>query len=80
MSSALSEHQVKTGHRVNATKTIKDEVRVIDRQAKDYTRKVAEAINIKMKNASLNRNDGLEIPNLYFPLLREKKMGGGARD
>ena len=77
MSSALSQHQESTGHRVSATKPLIDSVKVIDREPRPLHRKICEAIHINTSGATLNRNDGYELPALYLPLLREE---GGRGD
>mgnify|MGYP001824971233 CR=1 FL=1 len=76
MSSALSQHQETTGHLVSATKPILDQTKVLEREPRHMHRKVCEAIHIKTSGATLNRNDGLDLPDLYLPLLREEVEGG----
>ena len=69
MKSALSQHQVKTGHLVSPGGPLSPVV--IDRDIRRPYRKVKEAIHIKLENATLNRNDGHELPAMYLPLLRK---------
>ena len=76
MSSALSQHQELTGHLVSATKPILETTKVLEREPRSLHRKVCEAIHIKTSGASLNRNDGYDLPDLYLPLLREEAKGG----
>ena len=73
--SVLSQHQEKTGHVVQ-TKPFLDHMKIIEKEPREPHRKVLEAINIRLKGASLNRNEGVEIPDAYIPLLKEE---GGAR-
>ena len=73
--SALSQHQETTGHVVHTPPLI-EHIRIIEKEPRDLHRKVLEAINIKLKGAGLNRNDGIELPDVYLPLLKEE---GGAR-
>ena len=74
-SSAISQHQETTGHLVSGTKPILDTTKVLEREPRSLHRKVCEAIHIKTSGASLNRNDGYDLPDLYLPLLREEGRG-----
>ena len=78
MSSALSQHQETTGHRVSATKPIIENIQVLEREPRNLHRKICESIHIKTSGATLNRSDGYELPNIYLPLLREE-VGRGDR-
>ena len=69
LKSALSQHQLETGHRVNF-----EEVKVIQQVAFLKNRKVAEAIHIRTQKPALNRDQGYELPRIYDQILR-----GGAR-
>ena len=68
---ALSQHQETTGHVVHTPPLI-DHIRIIEKEPRDLHRKVLEAINIKLKGARLNRTDGVELPDVYLPLLKEE--------
>ena len=76
--SALSQHQETTGHIVSNTPLI-DNTQILEKEARDPHRKVLEAINIRLRGALLNRNDGADLPDLYLPLLREEGGAGGDR-
>ena len=77
--SALSQHQEQTGHVVVKGPVI-DNITILDREPKWRHRKVLEAIHIRLGEASLNRNKGADLPDLYLPLLREEREGGPAAD
>ena len=46
-----------------------ENTKVLDREDREYPRQVREAIYIKKKKPSLNRDQGLELPSLYNGLL-----------
>ena len=75
--SALSQHQIETGHRVNSTTKLTEKMKVIAKEPKDHHRKITEAIMIHTKKATLNRNDGTELPDIYLPILREEEARRG---
>ena len=62
--SAVAEHFSTTGHIIDWENT-----KVLDREDREYLRQVREAIYIKKKKPSLNRDQGLELPSLYNGLL-----------
>ena len=62
--SAVAEHFSTTGHIIDWENT-----KVLDREDREYPRQVREAIYIKKKKPSLNRDQGLELPSLYNGLL-----------
>ena len=72
--SALSQHQERTGHTVVEEKVV-EKMEIIDSEARNPHRKIKEAIHIKLLGATLNRNDGAELPGVYLPLLREEAGG-----
>ena len=55
--SAVSEHANETGHL-----PIWREVKFIDRDPHSYTRRVKEAIHIRLHPNNINRDSGIEIP------------------
>ena len=55
--SAVSEHAHNTGH-----KPLWNEVKFIDRDPYYYTRRVKEAIHIRLHPGNINRDSGIEIP------------------
>ncbi len=77
--SALSQHQEQTGHRVNNTNPLTKKIKVIAKEPINRNRKIVEAIQIHLRKATLNRTDGYQLPDAYFPILREEdaKRGGG---
>ena len=77
--SALSQHQVMTGHKV-MNKPMIEGVRVIDSDTRNLHRKVKEAIHIKLRGSTLNRMGGYDLPDLYLPLLREEETRGSGRE
>ena len=64
-SSAVSEHANKTGH-----KPLREEVKFIDRDNHWYTRKVKEAIDIRLNPNNINRDNGAEIPEAWMPTFK----------
>ena len=53
-----------------------DKVKVLAREPQEFKRKLTEAIHIHLEKASLNRSDGLALPDVYLPLLKEEITGG----
>ena len=58
--SAVSDHANGTGH-----KPLWNETKLFDGESHWYTRKVKEAICIRLKPDNINRGDGVEIPEAY---------------
>ena len=63
-SSAIHEHCDSTGHTFNPS-----ESKVLSSEDNFWKRKVKEAIEIKQRKPSLNRDEGLELPQVYNGLL-----------
>ena len=63
-SSAIHEHIERTGHRIDW-----DNIKIIDKEQDTIKRKIKEAIHIKLKKPSLNRDQGLDLPPIYNQLL-----------
>ena len=63
-SSAIYEHCEQTGHKIKPENT-----KVITSEDNLWKRKVKEAIEIKQRRPSLNRDEGLELPAVYHRLL-----------
>ena len=61
--SAVSEHAHNTEH-----KPLWNEVKFIDRY---YTRRVKEAIHIRLHPNNINRDSGIEIPEAWMPTIKE---------
>ncbi|KAI8477848.1 Cartilage matrix protein [Branchiostoma belcheri] len=69
--SALSQHELKAGHRVT-NGPILDIVKIIDQESRKSHRKIKEAVHIQLERAGMNRNEGWELPKSYLPLLRKE--------
>ena len=64
--SAVSEHAHNTGH-----KPLWNEVKFIDRDPHYYTRRVKEAIHIRLHPDNINRHSGIEIPEAWMPTIKK---------
>ena len=64
--SAVSEHAHNTGHY-----PLWDEVKFIDRDPHWYTRRVKEAIHIRLHPNNINRDSGIEIPEAWMPTIKK---------
>ena len=64
--SAVSEHTHNTGH-----KPLWNEVKFIDRDPYYYTRRVKEAIQIRLHPDNTNRDSGIEIPEAWMPKIKK---------
>ena len=72
--SAVSEHANKTGHFL-----LWNQVKFIDRDPHRYTRRVKEAIHIRLHSNNINRDNGIEIPLLLpAPFVKDlpSRFGG----
>ena len=63
--SAVAEHAWGAGHRPNW-----DDVRCIDHEPHWYTRRVKEAIHIRLRHNNINRDSGVDIPGFWLPTIR----------
>ena len=77
MTFALSQHQEQTGHKVNYNTPLAKKIKVITKEPRDKQRKISEAIEIYLQKATLNRNNGHYLPDIYHPLLREEAARRG---
>ena len=68
--SAVSEHAHNTGH-----KPLWNEVKFIDRDPHYYTRRVKEAIHIRLHPDNINRDSGIEIPEAWMPTIKNTTTG-----
>ena len=68
--SAVCEHQITTGHRMDW-----DSVKILESDAVDFRRKVKEAINIRHHSPALNRDPGIDLPAVYNHLLSRDSSG-----
>ena len=59
------------------TKSLIEQITMLDREPRDLHRKVLESISIKLRGATLNRNDGYQLSDLYILLLHDEARGGG---
>ena len=64
--SAVSEHAHDTGN-----KPLWNEVKFIDRDPYHYTRRVNEAIHIRLHPNNINRDSGIEIPEAWVPMIKK---------
>lgn len=63
-SSAIFEHCDSKGHKIKPENT-----KILNTEDNFWKRKVKEAIEIKQRKPSLNRDEGLELPRVYDSLL-----------
>ena len=63
---AVSEHAHNTGH-----KPLWNEVKFTDRDPYYYTRRVKEAIYIRLHPNKINRDSGIEIPEAWMPTIKK---------
>ena len=63
--SAVSEHANKTGHI-----PIWSKVKFIDGDPLWYTRRVKEAIHIRLHPSNINRDSRIEIPEAWIPTIK----------
>ena len=61
-----SEHANETGHL-----PLWNQVKFIDRDLHRYTRRVKEAIQIRLHSNNINRDNGIEIPEAWMPTIRK---------
>ena len=64
--SAVAEHANATGHGPSW-----NYVKCIDRDPHWHTRRVKEAIQIRLHPNNINRDNGIEIPEAWMPTLRK---------
>jgi len=64
--SAISEHANKTSHH-----PLWNEVRFIDRDLHWYAQSVKEAIHIRLHPDNINRDNGIEIPEAWIPMIKK---------
>lgn len=75
--SALSQHQEQTGHLVNHTHQVQDKIKIIDKEPRDLSREIVEAIHIRLRKATINRTEGYNLPDVYLPILKEAEARRG---
>ena len=68
--SAVSEYAHNTGH-----KPLWNEVKFIDRDPYYYTRRVKEAIHLRLHPNNINRDSGIEIPEAWMPTIKNTTAG-----
>ncbi len=64
--SAVSKHANETGHFPSW-----NQVKFIDRDPHRYTRRVKEAIEIRLHPNNINRDSGIEIPEAWIPTIKK---------
>ena len=69
--SAIKEHVGASGHKIDW-----DNIKVLDREPKDFPRRVREAIHIRKETPRLNRDKGLDLDPVWDNLLFPKKGRG----
>ena len=67
--SAVSEHANETG-----LLPIWKEIKFIDRDRHWYTRRVKEAIHIRLHPNNINRDSGIEIPEAWIPTIKKHNI------
>ena len=74
--SAVREHEKgsKNTHKIDW-----ENVKVLEKETRDFPRKVLEAIHIRKKGPKLNRDTGLELDTVWDNLIRPSKTRGGHR-
>ena len=65
-SSAVAEHTWGAGHPPNW-----DGVQCVDQDQHWYTRRVKEAIHIRLNGHNINRDSGIDIPGFWLPTIRQ---------
>ena len=65
--SAVSEHAHNTGY-----KPLWNEIKFIDRDPYYYTRRVKEAIHIRLHPNNINRDSRIEIPEVWMPTIKKQ--------
>ena len=63
-SSAVNEHIKFTGHSVDSSK-----IKVLATENNTFKRRIREAIEIKLRKPSLNRDNGFELASIYDTIL-----------
>ena len=63
--SAVAEHAWGAGHHPDW-----DNVRCVDQEHHWYTRRVKEAIHIRLRQRNINRDSGIDIPGFWLPTIR----------
>ena len=69
--SAVKEHSPEAHHTIDC-----DNVKILDREDREFPRQVKEAIQIRKHSPALNRDQGLEIPSIYNVIIRPKVIKG----
>ena len=62
----VSEHTKETGHY-----PLWDEIKFIDRDSHWYTRRVKEAIHIRLHPNNINKDNEMEIPEAWMPTVKK---------
>ena len=65
--SGVSEHANETGHI-----PIWSKIKFIDRDPYWYTRRVKEAIHIRLHPNNINRDSGIDIPEAWIPTIKQQ--------
>ena len=73
--SAVAEHKEDTKHTIDWKA-----VKIVDKEDRAYPRLVREAIQIRKLKPELNRDQGLELPNIYSALIRPNNTRSTDKD
>ena len=74
LSSAFHEHLLASGHSISLSDTA-----VLDSESNFTKRKVKEAIEIRARHPSLNRDLGYDLPPIYNSLINSKGLSNRDR-
>ena len=72
---ALRQHLVKSGHIIDS-KPLIDQISLLDTGFRDWHRNMLESIHIKLRGATVNCNDGYQLPDIYIWMLHKEARGG----
>jgi len=67
---ACTQTSVVSGH-ANNTHPLWNGVRLVDRDSHWYARRVKEAIHIRLHPDNINRDNGIEIPEAWIPMIKK---------
>jgi predicted GIY-YIG superfamily endonuclease len=66
--SALAEHSLKTKHHVRL-----EDTKILAKEEHLFKRRIREAIEIRKHPSNLNRDNGLDLSENWFPLIHKNK-------
>ena len=71
-SAVIKEHSTEAHHKMIDW----DNIKILDREDREFPRQVKEAIQIRKHSPALKRDQGLEIPSIYNVIIRPKVIKG----